>query len=103
FGLAVVNVSNPSAPVVVGAANPPFGGYGVAVSGSLAAVDAGASGLRVVDVSSASTPQTVGQLGTAVLGGSVAGVALNGTSASVLVSIPGNPGHTDLVTVSVAT
>src|SRR5262249_28669783 len=102
FGLSVVNVANPSAPVVIGASNPPFSGYGVALSGAVAAVDAGTGGLRLVDVSTPTAPRTVGQLGTTALGGTSAGVALSGTTAYVLVSIPGNPGHTDLVTVNVA-
>jgi hypothetical protein len=104
FGLSVVDVSNHMAPVVLGGANPPFEGSRVGVSGSLAAVDAGVMGLRLVDVSTPSAPKTIGQLSAAALGGSsVAGVALNGTVAYVLVSVAGNPGHTDFVTVNVAT
>jgi hypothetical protein len=102
FGLSVVNVSNAAAPVVLGAANPPFEGFQVAVSGSLAAVDAGVSGFDVVDISNPSAPKTVGLLTATTLGGTVTGVELKGTVAYVLVSIPGNPGHTDLVTVNVA-
>jgi hypothetical protein len=102
FGLSVVNVSNAAAPVVLGATNPPFEGFQVAVSGSLAAVDAGVSGFDVVDVGNPSAPKTVGLLTATTLGGTVTGVELKGTVAYVLVSIPGNPGHTDLVTVNVA-
>ena len=63
FGLAVVSVANPSAPVVLGAANPPFYGDRVAVSGSLAIVTGNSLGLRVVDVrrqwqGSSPTPST---------------------------------------------
>jgi hypothetical protein len=103
FGLSVVNVSNATAPVVLGAANPPFEGFQVAVSGSLAAVDAGVMGFYVVDVGNPSAPKTVGLLTATTLGGTVTGVELKGTIAYVLVSIPGNPGHTDFVTVNVAT
>jgi chitodextrinase len=104
FGLSIVDISNPSAPVTLGAANPPFEGLDVAVSGSVAVVDAGVTGLRVVDVSQPSTPKTVGVMTSAALGGSsVSGVAISGITAYVLVSVAGNPGHTDVVVVNVAT
>src|SRR3989442_468039 len=41
FGLSVVNVSTPSAPMVIGASNPPFYGQRVAVAGTLAVGTAG--------------------------------------------------------------
>ena len=62
FGLAVVDVSNPGSPVVIGCANPAFTGSGVAVGGGLAVVSAGGSGIRVVDVSNPFGPVTMGAL-----------------------------------------
>ncbi len=103
FGLSVVNVANPGAPTAVGGANPPFEGFHVGVSGNLAAVDAGVTGFRIVDVSTPSDPTTVGSLSTTTLGGTSVGAAISGTTAYALVSVAGNPGHTDLVTINVAT
>ena len=95
FGLSVVNVTNPSQPVVIGAANPPFYGARVAVSGTLAAVGAGNNaGLHIVDLSVPTDPSTVG-----FISGSIQSVALAGRYAYALLLIPGNPAHTDLVVV----
>src|SRR6185503_9934812 len=62
FGLSVVNASNPNAPVVIGAANPPFYGQRVAVSGALAVVGGRSLGMKVVDLTTPSAPITVGEL-----------------------------------------
>src|SRR5437773_2259256 len=50
FGLAVVDISNPVAPVVIGAANPPFYAEHVAVSGAVATLISGQFGMQVVDL-----------------------------------------------------
>jgi hypothetical protein len=97
FGLSVVNVSNPSAPVAIGAANPAFYGQRAAVSGTLAAVSSGALGMQVVDLTSPTAPRTVGQLSA-----NVSAVALAGQTAYALVVVPGNPSHVDLAVVSLA-
>ena len=97
FGLSVVNVSNPSAPVAIGAANPAFYGQRVAVSGTLAAVSAGSLGMQIVDLTSTTTPRTVG-----TLNANVSAVALAGQNAYALLLVPGNPSHVDLAVVSLA-
>ncbi len=97
FGLSVVDATSPSAPVTVGAANPPFYGQRIAVAGSLAVVGGRSLGMRVVDVTTPSAPRTVGELG-----GDVPAVALAGQTAYVLLTVAGNPAHTDLAVVSLA-
>src|SRR5436309_578141 len=96
FGLAVVSVANPSAPVVLGAANPPFYGDHVAVSGSLAIVTGNSLGLRVVDVSVPSAPRPL-----ASLSGTMRAAAMAGQLAYALNVVPGNPSHTDLIVIDV--
>ena len=96
FGLAVVSVANPGAPVVLGAANPPFYGDHVAVSGSLAIVTGNSLGLRVVDVSVPSAPRPL-----ASLNGTMRAAAIAGQLAYVLNVVPGNPSHTDLIVIDV--
>ncbi len=103
LGLSVVDVSNPSNPQPVGTANPPFQAFHLGVWGNLAAVDAGITGFRIVDVSTPTAPTTVGSLSTATLGGTSGGAAISGSTAFALVSVPGNPGHTDVVAINVAT
>ena len=74
FGLSVVDVSHPAAPVVLGAAIPDFAGSKVAVSGPLAlVVGAGQFGLVVLDVQDPSTPTPI-----ASLSGEFTGVAMAG-------------------------
>jgi len=94
FGLAVVDVSNPSQPVALGGANPPFWGTHVALSGSLAVISSGSLGMSIVDVSVATAPATVGHMS-----GTINGVARAGQYAYILISVPGNPPHTDLAVV----
>jgi len=94
FGLTVVNVANPSAPVVLGAANPPFYGDRVAVSGSLAVVAGNSLGLKVLDVSVPSAPRPV-----ASLSGTMRAVAMAGQFAYALNVVPGNPPHTELIVI----
>src|SRR5512135_3299617 len=62
FGLAVVDVSNPSNPVAIGGANPAFYAEHVAVSGSVATLISGPLGLRVVDITVPQAPLTKGSL-----------------------------------------
>jgi hypothetical protein len=97
FGLAVVDVADPLAPVVIGDTLPPFYGERVAVSGGLAVVTAGTYGLRVVDVADPAAPQTLG-----TLGGTMRGVAMSGTWAYALLTVPGNPSRVDLAVVDLA-
>jgi hypothetical protein len=94
-GLYVVNVSIPTAPVVL--ANALGGLYvsDVAASGSLAAVVAGSSGLRVLDVTDVLNPNPIGSLT-----GTMTRVAMAGQYAYVLLYVSGNPGHYDLAVVS---
>ncbi|TMA38747.1 MAG: hypothetical protein E6J79_05780 [Deltaproteobacteria bacterium] len=94
FGLAVVNVANPSAPVVLGAANPPFYGDRVAVSGSLAVVTGNSLGLKVLDVSSPSAPRAI-----ASLSGTMRDAAVAGQFAYALNVVAGNPARSDLVVI----
>jgi hypothetical protein len=59
-GLAVIDISTPSAPAEVGFIDTPSFAYGVAVSGGYAYVAGG--GLHVIDVSTPSAPVEVGFL-----------------------------------------
>jgi len=97
FGLSIVDVNNPSNPVVIGAANPPFYGQRIAIAGSLGVGAAGSYGLKVVDISNPSAPEVVGSLA-----GTMQGVAMAGQFAYALQYITGNPGHTDLAVVNLA-
>jgi len=69
YGLVIADVSDPSAPGVVGGVGLPAEVYGLAVSGGYAYVtygewDSRESGLRVIDVSEPSSPVEVGSIGT---------------------------------------
>jgi hypothetical protein len=94
FGLAVVNVSNPAAPVTLGATIPPFTGSHLAVSGSLAFVAGNGWGI-VVDLSNPADPAPIGSLA-----GTMSGVAMAGQYAYALLYVSGNPGHYDLIVVT---
>ena len=69
----------------------------VAVSGSLAVVGSASLGMTVVDVSVPAAPKAVG-----FMSGTINGVARAGQYAYVLISVPGNPPHTDLAVVSLS-
>jgi hypothetical protein len=97
FGLTVVDTSNASAPVAIGASNPPFWGSSLAAAGSLVAVNSN-EGLKIVDASDPELPRPIGSL--ALFG---SGVALAGQYAYVRVPVAGNPGHSDLAVVDLRT
>ena len=94
FGLSVVDVSVPSDPLPIAATNPPFQGFRVATSGSLAVVS-DISALKVVDVGNPWNPEIVGELATNTLND----VAIAGQYAYMLIRVPGNPAHVDLAVV----
>src|SRR5438093_3465048 len=60
FGISTVNVSNPSNPVAIGGAIPPFDGEELAVSGSLGVAPVAGVGMEVFDLSSPPAPPLVG-------------------------------------------
>jgi hypothetical protein len=97
-GLYAVNVQNPLAPVVVAHVYNRFDNVGVAVAGQIGVVIAGDGGLKVTDVSHPTAPAVL-----ATMTGSFRGVAMAGSFAYVLQTVPGNPAHVDLVILSVST
>jgi hypothetical protein len=62
--LAVVDLRVPATPAILGSVTLPGGPLGVKVSGSLAYVAAGGSGLVIVDVSTLTAPRIVGSVDT---------------------------------------
>jgi hypothetical protein len=98
FGLSIVNVANPAAPVVLGTTNPAFYAERIAVSGTLAVLSSNSLGLKVVDVANPSVPRVV-----ASLAGTMRGVAMAGSYAYVIQVIAGNPARTDLVVLDLRT
>jgi len=62
FGLKVVDISDPKAPVVVGGADTPAPGHDIAISGMFAYVADDTSGLQVVDISNPLSPLIVGSV-----------------------------------------
>jgi hypothetical protein len=92
FGLSVVDVSSPQAPRVLGVAMPPVSGVRVAVRGTVALVtgDTG-QGTAVVDVSVPTAPRVL-----STLAGTMTGAAMGTSYGYLLLSVSGNPGHTDL-------
>ncbi|MGD0949142.1 MAG: hypothetical protein ABSA52_17160, partial [Candidatus Binatia bacterium] len=92
FGLAVVDVTNPAQPIVVSTADTPFCGEYVAVDGALAVVLNG-SGLTVLDVTNPrqQQPSCIGSLP-----GTFGAVAVAGSTAYVIQTVPGNPATTYL-------
>ena len=64
FGLRVIDVSTPSAPVEVGWIRPTGSAYEVAVSGRYAYLANGLGGLRIIDVSDPAAPVEVGSFET---------------------------------------
>ncbi|HYD47748.1 MAG TPA: hypothetical protein VEB21_05345, partial [Terriglobales bacterium] len=97
FGLTILDLHTPAAPVVLGAANPSFTGEQVAVSGDLASLIASSSGLTIVDITDLERP-----LPTGGLSGTYRAVAMAGNHVYLAQTIPGNPATTDFVIVSVA-
>ena len=91
FGISTVNVSNPSNPVAIGGAIPPFDGEELAVSGSLGVAPVAGVGMEVFDLSTPSAPRLVGSLSAPVIH-----VALAGQTAYVAMVVSGNPAHVDL-------
>ena len=63
-GLQIVNVSNPSAPVIVGAIDTPGNANDVRVVGNIAYVADGFSGLQIIDVTNPQAPAIIGALDT---------------------------------------
>ncbi len=84
-GLVIADVSQPSAPRLVGEVGMRYGAVDIAVSGDYAYV-AAADGLDVIDVSTPSTPVEVGFLDT---GGAVGVVAVSGGYAYVAAGLRG--------------
>jgi hypothetical protein len=63
-GLQVIDISDPTTPVLLGTYNTPGYAAGVAVSGDYAFVADDASGLQVIDISDPSTPTLLGNYDT---------------------------------------
>jgi hypothetical protein len=79
-GLRVVNVSTPTAPVVVGTCNTPGSATAIALAGNYAYVAADSAGLRIIDISNPAAPTLIGGYDTS---GSSRNVALAGNYALV--------------------
>ena len=62
-GLSVLDVSNPAAPIELGAIDTPGQANGVAVAGEMAYVADGYAGLRAIDVSNPAAPRELGAVG----------------------------------------
>lgn len=60
-GLQVLDLANPTSPVIVGSFNTPGFAYDVAVSGTHAYVADGTGGLQIIDVSDPANPAFVGK------------------------------------------
>jgi hypothetical protein len=71
-GLRVINISNPSAPVIVGAYDTPGFAQGVAVNGSYAYIADDSAGLRILNISNPASPTSVGVVDTPGLASDVA-------------------------------
>jgi hypothetical protein len=98
FGLAIVDVTNPTTPVALGDTDQPFYGSRLAVNGTLSVVSGGSLGLKVVDVSNPTAPKMLGGLG-----GVMGAVGMAGQYAYVDNLIAGNPAHDDLVVINLST
>jgi len=59
-GLQVIDVSNPSSPVLIGSVDTPGFARGVTVTGDTAYVADWSNGLQVIDVSNPSSPVLIG-------------------------------------------
>jgi hypothetical protein len=80
YGLQIIDVSNPAAPVRLGGYDTTGSAYAVAVSGSLVYVADGSSGLQIINVSNPAAPVRLGGYDTA---GSANGLAMSGSLAYV--------------------
>jgi hypothetical protein len=98
FGLAVADITTPSAARALPGANPPFYGERVGVAGSVAVVTASTVGLKVLDLSDPIAARPVGSLS-----GAMKGLSVVGQYAYVINVVPGNPAHTDLIVVDLHT
>ncbi|MCX6679553.1 MAG: hypothetical protein NTX42_04190 [Methanothrix sp.] len=85
-GLKIIDVSNPTSPLLKGSYDTPGYAYGVALSGSYAYVADGDSGLQIIDVSNPASPLLKGSYDTP---GYAYGVALSGSYAYVADSYSG--------------
>jgi len=94
FGVAAVDISNASAPRVIGVAKPAFIAEQIALANSLAVAIAASSGMTVVDVSNANAPLTRG-----FLPGVFRSVGGAGRYAYLSQTIAGNPATIDFLTV----
>jgi len=83
-GFLIIDVSNPATPAQVGFLDTPGSSKGVAVSGALAYVADGESGLRIIDISDPTAPTEIGSLRNAQ---SVTGVDLMGSLAFVTTDV----------------
>jgi hypothetical protein len=79
-GLQVIDVSNPSFPMILGNVDTPGSASAVTVSGTLAYVADDSSGLQIVDVSNPASPVILGSVDTP---GLARGVTVSGTLAYV--------------------
>ena len=66
-GLQVIDISTPTAPVIVGSVDTPGYAVGVSVANGYAYVAAGRSGLQVIDISTPTAPVIVGSVDTRVV------------------------------------
>jgi hypothetical protein len=98
FGLSIVDVTTPAAPVALGGATPSFYAERVAVSGTTAVLTGNGLGLKVVDTTDPRAPRVL-----ASMPGTMKGVAMVGTNAYVIQVVPGNPARTDLLAIDLRT
>jgi hypothetical protein len=63
-GLQVVDVSNPQAPVIVGAKDTPGNANDIRIAGNLAYIADGSAGLQILDISNPTAPVIVGSVDT---------------------------------------
>jgi hypothetical protein len=92
FGFSVIDVSSPSMPTVLGAADQAFVGAHVAFGGTRAVVTGASNGyahLWVLDVSAPATPSVVGELATTLPAAGFFDVAMNGTGTLAVTAMGG--------------
>ena len=64
FALLVMDISDPTAPMIVGSVDTPGEARGVAVAGSYAYIADAGSGLQVIDITTPTSPAIVGSVDT---------------------------------------